>query len=474
MNDLDAIVECTDELSEQKSLLQHPGQKRGYWNFPLALAHGCTTAVLFITTVVSLLMLMRRTRACDARNGSYDPFVPQNILQDPKVLNYGYYVGEPLPADTFKNISIMEQRLTEIGLFHMSTAVKVNGDYKVWIDEDGVEKKLFPKITINGDEVYLVSSFHTMHCLMATIRDYGYLINGYKPKWSDAHTLHCLNKFYNTIACLADSVVEGYKDPQDPSGVPTGEIRRASEMTVTATLLLREEKCSRYASSETSSQPFVPTRAYIADEEVNYPYYAQDIVKLDIFTNISILEQRIEELGLLHISTAVKTNGRSTTWTDEHGIQQKLHPIVTQDGDEVYVVAALHQMHCLMLTIREFGYLLNGYRPMWSDAHIAHCFNLFFEAITCLADSRVEGISKAAPSRGLPPNEIQKVSETPFQPKCSSFGALHDWAQEPLRALPYKPLSGHKDVKEVLPKACSPANCRDEHGWIGDDRDGST
>ncbi len=65
---------------------------------------------------------------------------------------------------------------------------------------------------------------------MATIRDYGYLINGYKPNWSDAHTLHCFNKFYNTIACLADSVAEGYKDPQDPSGIPKGEIRRASEV----------------------------------------------------------------------------------------------------------------------------------------------------------------------------------------------------------------------------------------------------
>src|SRR5690242_17522222 len=127
-----------------------------------------------------------------------------------------------------------------------------------------------------------------------------------------------------------------------------------------------------------------------------------------------------------------------------------------------------------MLTIREFGYLLNGYRPMWSDAHIAHCFNLFFEAITCLADPRVEGISKAAPSRGLPPNDIQKVSETQFQPTCRSFNALHKWAQDPIRGLPYKPLSGHQDVKEALPDTCSPANCRDDHGWIGDYRDGTT
>ena len=105
----------------------------------------------------------------------------QDVLQDPKVLNYGYYINEPLPPDTFKNISIMEQRLAEIGLLHMctyeessvisrltfvATAVKVHGDYRTWVDDEGVQRKLYPKITPEGDEIYLVASFHTMHCLV--------------------------------------------------------------------------------------------------------------------------------------------------------------------------------------------------------------------------------------------------------------------------------------------------------------------
>ncbi|KAI1673240.1 DUF3328 domain containing protein [Pyrenophora tritici-repentis] len=217
MNDFHPKAEFADDPSEEKSLLQHRRQESRRCRSLFALAHLGITATLLITTVVCLSMLARGTPACDTQSGSYDPFIPPNILQDTEVFNYGYYVRETLPPDTFKNISIMEQRLTEIGLFHMSTAVKVNGDYRSWIDDDGAEKKLYPKITLDGEE-------------MATIRDYGYLINGYKPKWTDAHILHCFNKFYNTIACLADSVVEGYKDPQDPSGIPKGEIRRASEM----------------------------------------------------------------------------------------------------------------------------------------------------------------------------------------------------------------------------------------------------
>ncbi|EAT77778.1 hypothetical protein SNOG_14926 [Parastagonospora nodorum SN15] len=90
-----------------------------------------------------------------------------SVLEAPETLNYGYYIQEPLPSDTFHNVSILDQRLEELELLHMSTGVKVNGDYRSWIDENGMQRKLYPKITNTGEEVYLVASLHTMHCLVS-------------------------------------------------------------------------------------------------------------------------------------------------------------------------------------------------------------------------------------------------------------------------------------------------------------------
>ncbi|KAH4910980.1 hypothetical protein HBI26_189400 [Parastagonospora nodorum] len=223
---------------EERSLLPRHRQNARSWKLLPILAYWSIVITLLMTTTISLVMLARAQRqvVCEARaisvtgDRTYSPFVPDSVLEAPETLNYGYYIQEPLPSDTFHNVSILDQRLEELELLHMSTGVKVNGDYRSWIDENGMQRKLYPKITNTGEEVYLVASLHTMHCLAATIRNYGYLINGIKPTWSDAHVLHCFNKFYNTIACLSDSVVEGYQDYESSFDNSSGIIRRASEM----------------------------------------------------------------------------------------------------------------------------------------------------------------------------------------------------------------------------------------------------
>ncbi|KAK1959704.1 hypothetical protein LY78DRAFT_663073 [Colletotrichum sublineola] len=155
-----------------------------------------------------------------------EPMVPDGVTEAEEALNYGYYMAEPIPYDIFHNVSVLDQRLSELQYANVASGVKANGRYGVYIDEAGQRRFLYPKLTGKDTEAYLVSGLHHMHCMMETLRDYGLLLDGFRPLWNDHHVVHCFNKWYRSIECAADSTGEGYQEPF--GSVPMSEVNRAS------------------------------------------------------------------------------------------------------------------------------------------------------------------------------------------------------------------------------------------------------
>ncbi|XP_014550012.1 hypothetical protein COCVIDRAFT_21381 [Bipolaris victoriae FI3] len=149
-------------------------------------------------------------------------------------------------------------------------------------------------------------------------------------------------------------------------------------------------------------------------------------------------------------------------WKDQSGIDRVIFPHIT-DHEETYAINAFHQMHCLLETLRDYGFLINGYRPQHEDDHVIHCFNMMFKAISCLADPTAEGYLQQQPSSGGIIGNI--TSEVATRPLCRDFQQLRLWADDPIRAasVPYGLVNF---TKAKLPDKCDVRNCRDESGWM--------
>ncbi|KAK1973201.1 hypothetical protein LZ30DRAFT_744215 [Colletotrichum cereale] len=212
--------------------------------------------------------------------------------------------------------------------------------------------------------------------------------------------------------------------------------------------------------------PMIPDDVTAAKEPLNYGYYVAEPISYDIFHNVSVLDRRLAELPYARVATGVKANDRYGVYIDQAGKQRFLHPKLTMNDTEAYVVSGLHQMHCMMETLRDYGLLLNGFRPLWNDHHVVHCFNLWYRSIECAADSTGEGYKE--PFGSVPMSKIRRASWASGVPRCRDFGALVRWAEDPVRALPFHYDSG-LDVTNIsrLYGGCDVTSCRDEGGWKG-------
>ncbi|TQN65089.1 Thioesterase AMT4 [Colletotrichum shisoi] len=110
---------------------------------------------------------------------------------------------------------------------NVGAGVKANGRYGVNVGTsragNASSTRSSPSTTPRPTSYH---ALHQMHCVMETLRDYGLLVNGFRPLWNDHHVVHCFNKWYRSIACSVNSTAEGYQEPFD--SVPMSEVRRAS------------------------------------------------------------------------------------------------------------------------------------------------------------------------------------------------------------------------------------------------------
>ncbi|CCF41376.1 thioesterase [Colletotrichum higginsianum] len=220
------------------------------------------------------------------------------------------------------------------------------------------------------------------------------------------------------------------------------------------------------APARSTIEPLVPDHVTAAQEPLNYGYYVPEPIPYDIFSNVSLMEQRLAELEYANVGTGVKANGRYGVYVDKSGRQRFLYPKLTINNTEAYVISGLHQMHCMMETLRDYGLLVNGFRPLWNDHHVIHCFNKWYRSIACSADSTAEGYQE--PFGSVPMSEVRRASWASSVPRCRDFGALVRWAEDPAHALPFHYDSG-LNVSDVsrLSEECDVTKCRDERGWMG-------
>ncbi|KAH0439176.1 thioesterase [Colletotrichum camelliae] len=213
-------------------------------------------------------------------------------------------------------------------------------------------------------------------------------------------------------------------------------------------------------------KPLVPDHVTAAQEPLNYGYYVPEPIPYDIFSNVSWMEQRLAALEYANVATGVKANSQYGVYVDNSGRQQFLYPKLTINNTEAYVISGLHQMHCMMETLRDYGLLVNGFRPLWNDHHIIHCFNTWYRSIACSADSTAEGYQE--PFGSVPMSEVHRASWASSVPRCRDFGALVRWAEDPERALPFHYDSGlNITAVSRLPRECDLTKCRDDGGWKG-------
>ncbi|WQF84083.1 Putative mycotoxin biosynthesis protein UstYa [Colletotrichum destructivum] len=220
------------------------------------------------------------------------------------------------------------------------------------------------------------------------------------------------------------------------------------------------------APTRSTIEPLVPDHVTAAQEPLNYGYYVPEPIPYDIFSNVLLMEQRLAELEYANVGTGVKANGRYGVYVDKSGRQRFLYPKLTINNTEAYVISGLHQMHCMMETLRDYGLLVNGFRPLWNDHHVIHCFNKWYRSIACSADSTAEGYQE--PFGSVPMSEVHRASWASSVPRCRDFGALVRWAEDPAHALPFHYDSG-LNVTDVsrLPGECDLTRCRNGGGWKG-------
>ncbi|KAF4477761.1 Thioesterase AMT4 [Colletotrichum fructicola Nara gc5] len=213
-------------------------------------------------------------------------------------------------------------------------------------------------------------------------------------------------------------------------------------------------------------EPLVPDHVTAATDPLNYGYYVPEPIPYDIFSNVSLMEQRIAELEYANVATGVKANSQYGVYIDDSDRQQFLYPKITINNTEAYVISGLHQMHCMMEMLRDYGLLVNGFRPLWNDHHVIHCFNKWYRSIACSADSTAEGYQE--PFGSVPMSEIRRASWASSVPRCRDFRALVRWAEDPIRALPFHYDSGlNVTAVSRLSEECDLTKCRDEGGWKG-------
>ncbi|KIX97042.1 uncharacterized protein Z520_07156 [Fonsecaea multimorphosa CBS 102226] len=67
--------------------------------------------------------------------------------------------------------------------------------------------------------------------------------------------------------------------------------------------------------------------------------------------------------------------------------------ITLPEGQDAYMIAGIHQLHCLRVILSTYGMLrLEGKNDV-DDAHLAHCFDYLRQGLMCSVDTSLEGNS---------------------------------------------------------------------------------
>ncbi|KZL81172.1 hypothetical protein CI238_11648 [Colletotrichum incanum] len=91
-------------------------------------------------------------------------------------------------------------------------------------------------------------------------------------------------------------------------------------------------------------------------DDMTDPYY----VEKDVFDNIEKVQATAARLKAVHNSSVVYINDKHTSYMGDDGNYRPLPPHKTSKGSEMYLIRALHQLHCVASAIRSIGCRQNG------------------------------------------------------------------------------------------------------------------
>ncbi|OHW95280.1 hypothetical protein CSPAE12_06087 [Colletotrichum incanum] len=177
-------------------------------------------------------------------------------------------------------------------------------------------------------------------------------------------------------------------------------------------------------------------------DDMTDPYY----VEKDVFDNIEKVQATAARLKAVHNSSVVYINDKHTSYMGDDGNYRPLPPHKTSKGSEMYLIRALHQLHCVAVIVEGIGYPLHRVPPKWPGEHLAHCVNNLRGAVACLADTQpIARTHKAQPGQYVHTTDGQ-------QSMCRDIHGLLQWAHDPVRRVWGKIVSPpyEEDIYEEL------------------------
>ncbi|KAF9697565.1 hypothetical protein EKO04_003957 [Ascochyta lentis] len=246
---------CLRRLQTEKQLLRMTQRLRGFQIATAMLA----LALLFSTSFIVSWHL--RSHAPPSLLGSdQSGFVAAEIGYPLKWTVFDHTDPLFIDEDSFDTLVKTRATTKRLKLVHNSSNVLSNGKTATYLDNNGAIHDLPTYRTSTGREVYILRSFHQIHCIVClpcpaidqappTLKvtighpktaykqqkqkqkylthftqiviaeEYGYRVNNRSSQWTSGHVAHCLNTLREAVMCLADATPLSFLD-----GVGVGHV----------------------------------------------------------------------------------------------------------------------------------------------------------------------------------------------------------------------------------------------------------
>ncbi|XPS95452.1 hypothetical protein M3J09_004742 [Ascochyta lentis] len=205
---------CLRRLQTEKQLLRMTQRLRGFQIATAMLA----LALLFSTSFIVSWHL--RSHAPPSLLGSdQSGFVAAEIGYPLKWTVFDHTDPLFIDEDSFDTLVKTRATTKRLKLVHNSSNVLSNGKTATYLDNTGAIHDLPTYRTSTGREVYILRSFHQIHCIIVIAEEYGYRVNNRSSQWTSGHVAHCLNTLREAVMCLADATPLSFLD-----GVGVGHV----------------------------------------------------------------------------------------------------------------------------------------------------------------------------------------------------------------------------------------------------------
>ncbi|KAI1673237.1 DUF3328 domain containing protein [Pyrenophora tritici-repentis] len=176
------------------------------------IATAMVTLALFFTTSFILFSHFRSHAHPSLLGADQSGFVPADIGYPLKWTAFEHTHPLFIEEDSFDRFEKTRATVKRLKAVHNSSNVLTNGYTATYRGNDGLVHDLPTYRTSTGREVYILRSFHQIHCIIVIAEEYGYRVNNRSSQWAPGHVAHCLNTLREAVTCLADATPLSFLD----------------------------------------------------------------------------------------------------------------------------------------------------------------------------------------------------------------------------------------------------------------------